>query len=351
MEFVGPPSFSQSNVELGAYLEDRWSPIGRLILLPGIRIDRDSIVGQWAAAPRLGITYMLFSSGDTKLSAGVGVFHDSTNLEIVDRPLEGSGLRYIYDATGTTVVGPPLPATFSLNRNTLQTPRFLNWSVGLERRLGSSMFLQGEYMQRRGSRGFAYENRSTQPLAGDYELTNRKRDRYYALQVSMRRQFGERHEVLVAYTRSRARSDQVLEFTLDNPIFSQQAAGVLPWDTPNKLISWGVLPFPFTKKWEIAYSADWHSGLPFSVVNQEQELVGAPNSRRFPDYFALDFFLERRFTLASYNLAVRFGFEDITGRRNPFAVNNNVDSPNFLQFEGASGRAFTGRIRFLGRKK
>jgi hypothetical protein len=62
-------------------------------------------------------------------------------------------------------------------------------------------------------------------------------------------------------------------------------------------------------------------------------------------------FLEWRFTLRGLNLGLRGGFEDITGHRNPFSVNNNIDSPNFLQFEAASGRAFTARIRFLGRKK
>ncbi len=349
--FSGPPGFSQNNLELGAYLEDRWSPLERLLLQPGIRFERDRIVGRLVAAPRLGVTYQLSARGDTKLSAGVGIFHDPTNLEIVTRPLQGSDLRYVYDASGTTVAGPPLPTSFSLNPDTLQVPRFLNWSLGLERRLGDATFLHAEYMRRSGSRGFGYTNRSSNPLVGDYLLTNTRRDRYRALQISLRHQLHEKHEVLVAYTRSRARSNEVVDFTLDNPTFSQQAVGVLPWDSPNKLISWGFLPFPFTKKWDIAYSSDWHTGLPFSVVNQQQQLVGAPNSRRFPDYFSLNLFLERRLSLASYNLALRFGFEDITGRRNPFAVNNNIDSPNFLQFEGTNGRAFTGRIRFLGRKK
>ena len=349
--FFGPPAFSQDNVELGAYLQDRWSPTERLLVQPGIRVDRDHFVGRTTVSPRLGVTYMPSNSGDTKLSAGVGIFHDASNLGIVTQPLQGERLQYNYDATGTTLVGPPLPTTFSLNRGTLQVPRFLNWSLGLERRLPADIFVNAQYMQRDGSRGFAYANLSTVPLVADYLLTNTRRDHYRAFQISARRHFRENHEILLAYTRSRARSNEVVDFTLDNPVFSPQASGVLPWDSPNKLVSWGFLPFPFTKKWDIAYSADWHTGFPFSVVNQNQEIVGTPNSRRFPDYFALNLFLERRFTLRGYNLALRGGFEDITGRRNPFAVDNNIDSPNFLQFEGATRRAFTARIRFLGRKK
>ncbi len=349
--FSGPPAFSQDNVELGAYIQDRWLPSNRLLLQPGIRFDHDHFVGRTVASPRLGLTYLLSSSGDTKLSAGVGIFHDATNLEIVTQFLQGERLQYIYDATGTTLVGRPLPTTFSLIRGTLQVPRFLNWSIGLERRMPAAILVNAQYMQRDGSRGFVYTNLSTVPLVGQYLLTNTRRDHYRAFQISARRHYRENHEVLLAYTRSRARSNQVVDFTLDNPIFGPQAAGDLPWDSPNELISWGFLPFPFTKKWDIAYSADWHTGFPFSIVNQNQQIVGPPNSRRFPDYFAFNLFLERRFTLRGLNLALRGGFEDITGHRNPFAVNNNIDSPDFLQFEAATGRAFTARIRFLGRKK
>ena len=117
------------------------------------------------------------------------------------------------------------------------------------------------------------------------------------------------------------------------------------------MVGWGFLPVPFTKKWDVAWSFDWRTGFPFSVVNQNQEIVGPPDSRRFPDYFSLNLFLERRFTFRNLNLALRGGFEDITGRSNPFIVDNNIDSPTFLQFEAWTGRSFTARIRFLGRKK
>src|ERR1043166_572885 len=104
------------------------------------------------------------------------------------------------------------------------------------------------------------------------------------------------------------------------------------------------------KKFDFVYSLDWRTGFPFSVVNQQQQLVGALNSRRFPDYFTLNTHLERRFTLFSYILALRAGFNNVTNRQNPTVVNNNLDSPQFLTFGGTEHRVFTGRIRFIGRK-
>jgi len=78
--------------------------------------------------------------------------------------------------------------------------------------------------------------------------------------------------------------------------------------------------------------------------------VDGPNSRRFPDYFSLNVHVERRFRLHGYEFAFRVGSNNITGRRNPVVVNNNIDSHEFLTFSSFQKRAFTGRIRFLGRK-
>ena len=60
--------------------------------------------------------------------------------------------------------------------------------------------------------------------------------------------------------------------------------------------------------------------------------------------------LEYRFTFRGLALAVRGVAEDVTDRKNPLFVNNNVDSPLFLTFGGTEHRVFTGRIRFIGRK-
>ena len=48
--------------------------------------------------------------------------------------------------------------------------------------------------------------------------------------------------------------------------------------------------------------------------------------------------------------AVRGGFDNLTDHQNPTIVNSNIDSPQFLEFSAFRRRAFTTRIRFLGRK-
>ncbi len=92
------------------------------------------------------------------------------------------------------------------------------------------------------------------------------------------------------------------------------------------------------------------NGFPFSVVNDQQQLVEPPGSRRFPNYFTLNVHLEKRFSLFGFNWAIRGGFDNITDHENPGVVDNDINSPKFLTFGGFLRRAFTGRIRFLGRK-
>src|SRR2546426_8354070 len=97
-------------------------------------------------------------------------------------------------------------------------------------------------------------------------------------------------------------------------LFRSQQPGPYPWDVPNRFLSWGYLPFfklPILKQTEIAYSLEARTGFPFSVVNNEQQLVGKPDSHRFPEYFSLNVHLEKRFHLFGYYWALRGGFDNI----------------------------------------
>jgi hypothetical protein len=351
VEFSGPPSFQQDNVELTGFVQDRWSPTDRLHLEPGLRFDWDQILRRVLPAPRVAGTYLLTADGDTKLSAGVGLFYDATNLDLFTRPLQGTRLQSFYATDGLTLLGPPQLTSFAADPRTLDAPRFLNWSVGVQRKLPAAIYLDVSFLQKIGRRGFTFVNNSGNILGGTYQLSNAQRDRYHAVQVTVRRVFRNDHVVMFSYARSSARSNAVLDYTLDNPVFSPQAGGPQPWDAPNRAVFWGWLPAPHFKKWDVAWSGEWRSGFPFSVLDQFQRLVGAPDSRRFPDYFTLNLFLERRFSFRGYNLALRGGMENATGHENPTVVDNNIDSPTFLRFSEAQGRAFTARIRFLGRKK
>jgi outer membrane receptor protein involved in Fe transport len=349
IRFTNFPRFHRNNYELGGFAQDRWSVSERWLLELGLRFDRDEIVRRTLVSPRLASSYLLTHNGETKLAAGVGLFYDATNLDFIARPLAGRRMDFFYTRDGRTLAREPVETVFQFAGRNLRAPRFINWSLGLERKLPLAFYLSAELISRRGSRGLAYDNLDAAELsAGHFELHNGRRDTYRAAQFTLRRSFKEGYSLLVSYTRSAARSNRVLDFNLDNTLFGQRTGGPLAWDTPNRLLSWGWLPL--VKRFDLAYSLEWRTGYPFSLVNQEQQLVESVNSQRFPAYFSLNLHAERRFELFGLNWALRAGFNNLTDRPNPSEVVNNVDSPQFLTYGGVQRRVFVGRIRFLGRK-
>ncbi len=351
--FTNAPAFTRDNVEASAYAQDRWAVTARWLLEPGVRLDWDEIIRALAPSPRLASTVLVKRNGDTKISWGIGIYRDPSNLDILTRSLTGTRTDLFYDAAGQNLIQPPVASTFTIDQRLLRFPHVVNASLAIEQKLPQSTYVRLQFVEKRGRDIWTFLNPAastspTGPFAGQFILTNDRHDRYDAAELTLRHVFRQNHVVFASYTRSRAHSNAVFGYNIDAVLFSPQAGGRLAWDTPNRLLSWGWLPV--THKVDLAYALDWRDGFPFTLQNDAQEVVGAPGSRRFPYYFSLDLSLERRFTLLGFQWALRGGVVNITGRANPSFVDSNIDSPHFLTFSGVQGRAFTGRIRLLGRK-
>jgi hypothetical protein len=123
---------------------------------------------------------------------------------------------------------------------------------------------------------------------------------------------------------------------------------------------WGWAPAPvrllpeplqfLLRDTDIAYLWEYRTGFPFSVIDESGMLVGHPNARRLPDYFNLNLSLERRFRVAHYLWAWRFGYNNVTNNSNPNVVNNVIGTRQFLTYGRGQVRAFSVRLRLLGRK-
>jgi hypothetical protein len=218
--------------------------------------------------------------------------------------------------------------------------------------------MKAEFVEKREFDGLDYVDEGLAisptgvPSSGIFTLRNERRDNYDAVSLAFRRTFRGQYPLFFSYTRSAARSNAVLDSTLDVPLFSAQLAGPLPWDSPNRILTWGAAPFrlPWLHAFELDYAFDWRTGYPYNVLNLEQELVGFPGQARFPDFASLNLHVEKRFHLFGFEWALRAGFNNITDRADPTIVDNNIDSPTYGAFGNFARRAFTGRIRFLGKK-
>jgi hypothetical protein len=340
--FSGAAPSTTLNAEMSGYMQDRWSATHRLLIEPGLRFDWDEVVRRPLFSPRLAATYVLNDSGTTKISAGVGVIYQSTSLSLIAQPEAGSRTDTFYDLNGNPTT---FDTRFRVDRGLLNAPRFINWSVALEQKLPAQLFLKTEFMRRSGIHGFVFD---TPPGSTDFLLQNSREDTYYSFKIDLRRTFRQRYVLTGSYTRSGAHSNQVLDYSLDNLVISRQVAGPYPWDAPNRFISWGILPL--AKGFDFAYSLEARSGFPFPILNQQQQLVLPPGKYRFDKYFTLNPHIEKRFHALGFYWALRGGFDNITNHQNAYVVNNILGSPQYLTFSNFDRRAFTARIRFLGRK-
>lgn len=370
--FTGGNYSTIYNVEGSAFAEDRWLITNRLLIEPGLRFDWDEMVSTPLLSPRLAGTYILDNEGNTKLSAGIGIIYDTTNLGLIHQALEGQRIDYFFDsngcpqeANGTSVsCGPPLaqepapvpiPTTFDVDRNTLAAPRYLNWSVGLEKKLPDDVFLKLEFLEKRGAHGFAY-NTIGGAVDGVFLLANGRDDRYDSFEISVRHRFRQYYEIFGAYTLSRARTNLVFDFSLDIPLLSPQLPGPYPWDTPNRFVGWGVVPLfrlPILHKVDMVYSAEARTGLPFNATTDQGEIAPGdpPGTFRLPTYYSVNLQFEKRFHLFGRYWALRGGFDNITNHANDILANGILDpshpAPTYID---GNGRALTGRIRYLGKE-
>jgi hypothetical protein len=353
--FPAQAPFARHNLETDAYLQDRWLAVPGLLVEPGLRFDWDEIIRRPLVSPRLALAYSPpGAEAKTKITAGIGLYYEHTQLEYLTRALAGIRYDTYYAPDGTTPITPPLETTFQAKDSSLTQTHALNWSLGIEQRLPGKIYAAANFLEKRISNGFVYANQ-TDPssLSGTYQLTNNRQDHYDSFEIEARRTFANGYTLFASYTRSSAQTNAALDYNPTVSLLGPQQSGPLPWDTPNRLISWGWLPVPFPrlkKSWDFVYTMNWQTGFPFASINANHEVVGAPGSMRFPDFVSFSPGLEWRFHLRGAYFGLRGVLENATGRLNPAVVNNIVDSPAFGTFSNPLGRALTARLRLIGSK-
>ena len=353
--FAGNAIIDVSNTLAGAFVQDNWSLSSRWVAQLGLRGDWDQLVRAAMVQPRAAVNYLPFSDGRGKFSIGWGIYNIPLNLSVFGQTQDQQQVDTLYNPLTSAVISGPAVATFTMPARGLQQPFFDITSAGWQQRIWKKTILSVELLARNGHRELAFQTSNPGQIGGTFLLQSTRRDKYRGATISARHTFESGAVLFGSFTRSRTNTDQALDPMLGALYFAAQQGAPLPWDAPNRALSWGTVPTPW---WGIdfAYLFEYRTGYPFSVVNQQQFLIGAPNSLRFPDYASLNISLEKKFRFRKYLFAVRGSVINLADRQNPNVVVNNIDAnvpgvvPGFLNFSGGQGRAFTGRLRFLGRR-
>lgn len=348
--------FTRHNIEVGAWLQDRWSPHKGLLIEPGLRFDWDEIIRSPLPAPRLAAVYSPPGREDrTKLSAGIGLYYEHTQLEYLARALAGVRSDTYFAADGVTPLGPPAQTVFTERDSSLREARALNWSVEVEQKLPWAIYAKAGYMRKRIWDEFTYSDASNpSALSGNFVLTGSREDHDDIAEIEGRRTFPGGSTIFAAYTHSTAHTNAAIDYLPTVSMLGPQQSGPLAWDTSNRIVSWGWMPFflpGFRKSWDLVYTVDRRTGFPFTALNANHQVVGAANSLRFPEFVSISPGLEWRFHFRGKYFGLRGVMENATDSSNPAVVNNIVDSPQFGRFTVPLGRALTARLRLIGESK
>jgi hypothetical protein len=351
--FTGNAVLDVDNTLAGAFVQDNWTLSSHWVAQIGLRGDWDQFVRQAMVQPRAAVNYLPFADGRGKFSIGWGIYNIPLDLSVLGQTQDQQQVDTLYNpATGAVIAG-PATSTFTMPAHGLQQPFFDITSAGWQERIWKKTIVSVELLARNGHRELAFQTLNPGQIGSVFLLQSTRRDKYRGATITARHTFEKGAVLFGSYTRSRANTDQALDPLLGLLYFAPQQGAPLLWDAPNRALSWGTVPTPF---WDIdfAYFFEYRTGYPFSIVNQQQFLIGAPDSKRFPDYASLNISLEKKFRFGKYLFAIRGTVINLTDRQNPNVVVNNIDAvgvtPAFLNFSGGQGRAFTGRLRFLGKR-
>ena len=340
--FAGPSIFRISNTQLGGYVQDLWRPVTPLVILVGLRVDWDRLIEGEVVQPRLALNWVPKGDGRMKFTVAWGEYYQPLNLSQFGQTLDEMRTSVFFDATGLIPLGSPVTSAFLIPKTGLIQPLSYNTSVEWETKIRERTFVGASYLLRTGQSNLAWE---LQPSMS-FLLQNGRKDQFKSAEIWVRHMFGDKAEIFADYTRSSTTSNQILDPTLFTLLLSPQEGGPLLWDAPNRFITRGYAPLPI---WQLlaSYFFEYHSGFPYSAVNETRQLVGAANGFRFPTYFSLNVGLEKQFKFRNHEWAIRVSSNNVTGHDNPDTVVNNVDAPTFGAFSGGHGRTFVARIRLV----
>src|SRR5262249_28944344 len=142
-------------------------------------------------------------------------------------------------------------------------PRASNWNLNVDHQLSEHINLAARYLRRRGKDELTFVNTSDPnappsllPLPagnspGIYQLTNLRRDDFDSVQFSIRQPSPEQYEWMAASPHPPAKPTLLTNLTAPEPLQVLPYFAAMPWDAPNRLLSWTYLPLPW-KNWSMS---------------------------------------------------------------------------------------------------
>ncbi|HEY3102627.1 MAG TPA: TonB-dependent receptor [Pyrinomonadaceae bacterium] len=359
LTFAGAGTLKRNNTELAAFAQDTWHPNGSLTIDFGLRWDRDAISKDNNFAPRLGFAVLPFANDRTVIRGGIGLFYDKIPISVGIFDQYQHRVVTTFAANGSTIVDGPITLRHIVDANGYRNPYSVAATLQIDHEI-KRLLLRFGFEERRTRRDFILE-----PIAdGRLLLRNDGVSRYREFQITGRLRLQERRHLYIAYVSSHATGD-LNAFnnyfgTLRNPVIRANERSLQPFDAPNRLLFWGDIGLP--KRITVSPVMDWHTGFPFSLVDENQNFVGPRNrAGRYPAFFSVDLQITKGLAPRVPNWGFipakfrgrkfpgRFGVKlfNLTSHWNPRDFQNNIDAPDFGTFYNSPRRGLRLKFEFV----
>lgn len=380
---------TQSNTNIGAFVQDEWRATPSVTVNAGLRYDLQNLPDPVETdgnniSPRLGVAWDVRGNGRSVLRTAAGIFYAPIPLRAVANALQRNGETYRIVQIGPTFAGAPtfpntlatLPTNVRPNVITIdpdiESSRSDQYSVQYEQQLGATGSASIAYEHLRGT-GIIMSPNVNVPTTTDPTVPNLGRpdprfannlqyqsvgDSWYdGVTLSVARRPVKWGSARLSYTYSKG-EDTAGNFFFSQPQNANDIAaekGRSDNDQRHRLVLSGTLTSPsgpgttilqrVTHGWLFSYIFTYTSALPFNIqiptdrngdtnFNDRPEGVGRNTGEGF-DYQALDLRLSRSFPFpGGVSLEAIIDAFNVLNRANYQVPNNIITSPAFGQPNG-----------------
>lgn len=360
IDFGAAGHLATSDTELATFVQDHWVFNQYVSADYGLRFSGQTLGERAAVSPRGGVVFSPGKNGKTILRGGAGIFYDRLPLLAGDFTQNPTRQVTLFDTSGVAL-GPPtvyvpyyeefaddgrkiVPSGTRLG----STPYNFTWNTEIDQEIRPNIIARFSFLDSLTYNEFTVSPEMLSPTSGWLLLTNLGQSRYHEFDTTLRVRPSENADFNISYVNSQARGDlntmASIYVPFERPVIEPDLFGTLPTSVPNRVVTWGRFKLP--RKYTVSPVLDWHSGFPFSIVDDLQNYVGPPNSRRFPAFFSLDVQASKDFQIRflpwvrKHMLRGSFRVFNLTDHGNFRDVYNTVTSPYFGDYAGFQHRFY-----------